>query len=545
MVLDSMSRKRERLARRDVIKYGGALGMGGIFAGCLGDDDTDGTPTPDQKPDSFVYATSQSPASIDPARSLDELEGIIATNVYDSLARYSADFPPEVVPAIATDWEIDEGGEIFTFDLRDDVVFHNGDELTAEDVVFSVERMMEIRAGPSWMWDGTMEPDAATALGDYQVEIELNHTYAPFEATLPWLFIVNKDQVLEHEEDGDLGGDWLEDNDAGSGPYRLNEYDRGQTIELGRHDDWWGEFAGDTFEQVDIEIGREVSTTVGLMEAGDAHLTDRWLPVTLYDDLDESDIVETLETATFNTYYVFLHSQRPPLDDVHVRRAISYAFNYETAMDILGTDDPFLSPLPEGMEYHTTDGVTVYEQDLEAAEAELEQSEYDLEDIEFNYAYQPAIEANSDMGLMMQDELGDVGITVNLEEMTWTAMVENSTSLETAPDSFPLWGLIEYADPDAYMWSHYHSSQINTFLNGGKYDNEHVDQLLVDGRRTIDDAQREQIYTELQQIISADAPAIFVANDMTRYSISTAVSGFQDNGIMGYTHQFQNIEFSG
>lgn len=553
-----MSQQRDRLNRRDVIKYGGILGMGGMVAGCVGDGDDGGddgggdteptptpTSTPDPMPDSFVYVTSQDPASIDPARSLDELEGIYNTNVYDPLLRYNSEFPPETVPSVATDWSVAGDGVTYTFDLRDDLEFHNGDALTAEDVVFSVERMMSIRAGPSFMWDGIMDADAATAVDDTTVEIELNQTYAPFEATLPWLFIVNRDQVLEHEQDGDWGSEWLEDNDAGSGPYALEEYARGETITLSRHDNWWGDFADNAFEEVVLDIALEVSTMVGMLETGEGHLTDRWLPVTLYEDLDEAEGVETLTTTTLNTYYIFLHSQKPPLDDVHVRRAISYAFDYDVAIDILGASEPFETPLPEGIEYHTTDGVRVYERDLDAAEAELEQSEYDIDDIEFTYAYQPAIQANADMGLMMQDELGDVGITVNLEEMTWTRMVENSTSVDTAPQSFPLWGITQHIDPDSYMYSYYHSSQINTYLNGGKYVNEEVDQLLVDGRRTIDDDERREIYHQLQQIIADDAPAIWVANDTTRYSINEDMAGFVDNGILGYTHQFQNIHYSG
>ena len=547
-----MALDKRRLARRDMIKYGGVIG-GAMVAGCFGevddddpldddpvdddsvdDDDADDTVEPDD-PETFVMATSQDPASIDPARALDELESILATNVYDSLARYDSEFPPNIVPAVAEDWEA-EDSTTWTFQLRDDIQFHNGDQLTADDVVYSVERMMTIGEGMSWLWSGQMEPDAATALGDYEVEIELEQTYGPFESTLPWLFIVNEEQV---EAEGD---DYLEDNDAGSGPYTIEEYDRGEAIHLSRYDGWYGEFAEGSFPNARFDITREVSTIVGDMEAGEADITDRWLPVTIYDDLDEADGVRTSETTTFNTYFVFLNTQSPPLDDPYVRRAIAWAFDYETAMqDILGTDDPFTSPIPEGIPFHTTDGVTQYEQDFSQAEEEIDQSEYDIEDIEFTYVYQPDIEANSDMGLMMADQLGEVGITVNLEEATWSRIVEISTDVETAPDAFPLWGLIEYLDPDAYMWPHYHSSTVNTFTNGGKYEDEEVDEMLEEARRSIDEDERREIYEELQRRVADDCPAIYVANDVTRYSLSERTGGFADNGIMGYTHQLQNF----
>ncbi|WP_254861573.1 ABC transporter substrate-binding protein [Halovivax gelatinilyticus] len=530
-----MARSNANISRRDVMKYGGAAGVGTVIAGCIGgespDDDAEGE---------FVYLTTQQPSSIDPARSLDELEGIYNSNVYDPLLRYDDQFPPELTAGVAEDWDLDDDGRTYTFELQDDLEFHNGDPVTADDVAFSIERVMSIREGPSWMWEGLLTEDSATVVDETTVEVELEETFAPFTATMPWLFIVNEDQVLEHEDGGDLGGDWLEDNSAGSGPFELAEYQRGESITLERNDDWWGEFPDGGFAEVTIDIGLEVSTKMGMMRNHDGHLTDRWLAYPNYMELDEADGVSLSETETYNTYYIYMNMLTEPLDDVHVRRAISYAFDYETAMSILGTEDSLNGPLPDAMEHATTDGVHQYEHDLDAAEAELEQSDYDIEDIEVTYVSQPDISANQDIGLMMEDEFSQIGITVNLEDAPWTRIVEMASDPETSPQMFPLWGLIEYDDPDAFLWSMWHSSSVGTYLNGSNYEDDEIDALLQEGRRTIDTDERADIYAEIQQIIAEDAPTLFVANDVTRFGVNSDVSGFADNGIMGYTHQFHN-----
>lgn len=531
-----MADREASLSRRDVLATGGAVGAGTILAGCVGGD------PPDERDGSgeFVYLTTQQPSSIDPARSLDELEAIYNSNVYEPLVRYNDNFPPDVTPGVAADWEVADDNVTYTFDLHEDLTFHNGDSVTAEDVVYTVERIMEIGAGPTWMWSGVLTADNATAVDETTVEIQLEEPYAPFIKTLPWLCIVNKQQV-EDNGDGEYGGDYLEDNAAGSGPFELEEYARGEEIRLSRNDDWWGEYADGVADTVVIDTGMEVSTIVGSLKNGDGHITDRWLSVPNYEEFDADSNTYLSETQTYNTYYIYMNMLKPPLDDVRVRRAISYAFDYETAMGILGTDDDLKGPMPDAMQHATTDGVTQYAQDLEAAQAELEESDYSEDELEVTYVSQPAIGANQDIGLMMEDQFSDVGITVNLEDAPWSRIVEMSSDPETSPQMFPLWGLVSYDDPDAYLWAMWHSSSVNTYLNGSNYQKDEVDQLLEEGRRTLDEDTRGEIYTEVQQIIMEDAAALMVGNDMTRFGLHQDVTGFSDNGIMGYTHQFQNL----
>lgn len=568
-----MSRDNKYLNRRQVIKYGGIAGVGTVLAGCTGGGDGDGgdgdtggdggdgngaTPTETAEGDGsdgtadtdtkFVYSTTQKPSSIDPHKSLDELEGMLAHTIYDPLLYYSYEFPPKLVPGIATDWEISDDDKTYTFDIRDDATFHNGDPLTAEDVAFSVKRVMTIEQGPAWMWSGFLSPDGATAIDETTVEITLDNTFAPFLSTLPWMFVVNQNQIQSNQKDGDYGenGDfateWIEDNDAGSGPYQLDGRERGSTITMTKTDDWWGEFtSGNVYEIIEAELTLEVSTIAGNMKNGTAHMTDRWLPTSVYEDIDASDNARVSITNTFMPYYIFMNTQRAPLDDVHVRRALSYAFDYQSAVnDVLAGSVKLSGPLPKGMKYHTTDGVTQYTRDLEKANAELEQSDYAPEEVEASYAYQPALTTNENVGLLMQNAFDPLGINFELVEMPWSKMVSESTNPDTAPMMFPLWNLVQYRDPDNLLYGMWHSSNVNTFLNGSKYQNDDIDSLLEQGRSELDEDTRAEIYADVQRKIAGDAAAIFVCNDATTYGLNQELQGFVDAGITGYVQQFQH-----
>lgn len=533
--------------RRQFLKAGGAVGTTTLFGGYVGGNHaTESIANVQSDGTDLVYTTIVAPSSLDPMKSSDELEGILSHTLYDPLAYYSNSFPPEVEPWLARDWEISDDGQTYTFALQEDATFHNGDPITAEDVVFSVERMMRMKQGPSWMWDGVLTPDSASAVDETTVELSLEQVYAPFEATLPWLFVVNENEVTANEQAGDFGdhGDygsqWLEQNDAGSGAYSLQTHDTGQRIVMEQHPDWWGEWPdGTTFETVTAELQMEVSTIVGKMENREADMTDGWLSVDTYQQLDEHEDISVSSEVTFAPFYVFMNTQVEPLDDIDVRKALAYGLDYETALnDVFVGAERMVGPLPAAMEY-STDDLPSYEQDLDRAQEHLEQSSYDPNEVDVTYTYVSGLTTEENLGLLMQSNYNELGIDFQVEKAPWTKIVSQSTNVETSPEMFPLWSLIQYADPDALLYGMWHSSNIDTYNNGSKYENSEIDQLLEQARTTLDEETRAEAYTEIQRTLAEEMPALFVCNDVSRWAINERVQGFTNNGINGYTHQFQ------
>ncbi|WP_256301873.1 ABC transporter substrate-binding protein [Haloarchaeobius salinus] len=550
--------------RRDFLKYGSAATVSTIFAGCTGNqsadsttnDSGDGSPDTDTSDDnssgngsgggaSFEYVTTVAPSSLDPMKGSDNLETILLHNVYDPLVYYTDETPPDIEPWLAEDWEVADDGRTYTFNLRSDATFHNGDPVTASDVQYSVQRMMEMQNGFSWMWSGILSPENVTAVDETTVEMVTTEVFAPFLYTLPFLYVVNQEQVEANAasdgnfgEHGDYGTGWLEDNDAGSGPYVLSERERSRQIVIEQNDDWWGSFPDGRYSSVTTEIVQESATAAGRMREG-AEMSDQWLPLQTYNDLEGADGVRVHAKATFNPFYIYMHTQRAPLDDVHVRRAISYAFDYEAALNdvMAGDSDHLQGPLPGAMWSHTAD-LPTYEQDLDAARAELDQSDYSASDLDLNYTYVSGLTIEESMGLLLQSNLQELGGSLTVERAPWSNITEMAANPDTTPDMLAIYLSFSYADPDTFLYPAWHSDSHGSWTSAAWYQNDEVDRLLTEGRRTVAQEDRIPIYEEAQRLIAEDAPALFVMNQATRNALSESVQGFQDNGITGYRQTF-------
>ena len=540
-----------RLKRRNFIELAGVGGASVFLAGCLGgeddddddvDDDDNGeadeAPSPGDGTGTVTYATTITPSTIDPHRVSDNLETLYAGNVYDGILSYTYETPPEIVEGIAEDWEVDEDGTTFRFTIRDDAEFHNGDPVTAEDVAYSIERVMDLGDGFSWMWAGFIDPDQIEVENDNVVKVELLEPFAPLLATLPYLFVVNEDQVADEADD------WLEDNDAGSGAYQLVSHDLSEEIVLERNEDSWREFADEdrAFDEVVINMVPEPASVVGMMRDESADMTDEWLAFESYFDLQEEDHIWLSDEITLSPLYVFMHNQREPLDDPDFRRAISYAVDYDQIVeDIMdGLSEPMIGPMPQEARWHNPD-VTQYEFDLEQAQQYLDQSEYDPEEYDLTYTYVTGLAISENIGLLMQTTLGEIGINLELEAAPWSRIVEDTTSMESTSDMHSIYIGFSYADPDNWLYPVWHTDSHGSWQSPAWYDNEQVDQLLDDGRRTVDDDQREAIYREAQEIIADEAGGLFIHNEAQLFAINNRVGGFQDTGMMGLSHMFWHM----
>lgn len=560
-----MPQDRGRLNRRDLLKYGGLVSTGTIFAGCSGSQDatttTETTEGSDGEADetedesggdgqedtTFTYATTITPSSIDPMKGSDNLETILTHNVYDPLLYYTNETPPELQNWLAADWSLAADDKTYTFELREDATFHNGDPVTAGDVKYSVQRMMDMQQGFSWMWSDVLDPENVTAVDEKTVEMETSTVFAPFPFTLPFLFVVNQSQVEENAESdgefgehGDYGTAWLEGNDAGSGPYRLANRDRSQSIVLEKNDDWWGTFAeGDIYETVRIEMVQEAATVAGMMKEATANMSDQWLPLETYNELENADGVGVSAEATFNPFYIFMHNEREPLSDENVRKAISYAFDYETALDdvMAGDSEHLVGPLPNAMWSHTDD-VTNYARDMEKAQEHLDQSDYAGEDLELTYTYVEGLTVEQNMGLLLQSNLNELGITLNVERAPWTRITSMVTDQESTPDMLAIYLSFSYADPDTFLYPAWHTDSHGSWTSASWYSNDEVDELLTEARQTTGKENRVPLYEEAQKLIADDAPALFVMNQATRNALADGVQGFEDNGVTGYRHTF-------
>ncbi|MYH57454.1 MAG: ABC transporter substrate-binding protein, partial [Boseongicola sp. SB0675_bin_26] len=286
---------------------------------------------------------------LDPAKASDYADSILMFNVYDTLV-LPVQGGPGHAPHLAESWESE--GNSFTFTLRSDVNFQSGNPLTAEDVVFSVERMKALGAGLSYLL-GVVE--SAEAIDSSTVRFNLSSSYAPFVASLVRLPIVDKKLVMENlGEMGDWGQAFLSANGAGTGAYRVVSHNPQEETVMERNGDYFLDVAEAAPDTVRLRYGLEASTVRTLIAQGEHDISSQWLPPEVMGALAKEGAQLFTESGT-GAFYLKMNTTKPPLDDVNCRRALSAAFDYQTAIRMIAITEnvsagsPSTGAIPVGM----------------------------------------------------------------------------------------------------------------------------------------------------------------------------------------------------
>ena len=187
--------------------------------------------------------------TLDPAEIFEFSGAEYAANTYDRLINYDVDNVSDIYGGVAESWSISEDGLTYVFKIREGITFFSGNTLTADDVVFSLRRVVVLDKGPAFIltqFGFTQEnmEDTIAKTGDYEVTIKIDKPYAPtfflYCLTSTAGSVVDKKVVLSHEKDGDLGYAWLKTGYAGSGPYGLKTWKASESLILDRNEKYWG-----------------------------------------------------------------------------------------------------------------------------------------------------------------------------------------------------------------------------------------------------------------------------------------------------------------
>ncbi len=469
-----------------------------VFTGCGGkteevaDDEANGVAEEVGAKDTLKIAHHGDVPSLDTHNALNDNSMRVMTNIYDPLVRMDKDFKP--VPCIAEDWEISEDGTEYTFYIKEGVKFHNGDDLTIDDVVFSIERGMESpQASPSFGRVIGVE-----AVGDNAVKIKLDGPYSQMLANLalPVAGIISEKVVKEK-------GDAFGREPIGTGPYKLSDWTTGEKVVIEAFEDYHEGPA--PIKKVEFITITDKSAGVISLEKGD---------IDAYVDINPSDFkrVEQIDSltlhkgGTFGFHYIGLTVTKAPFDNVKVRQAIAHAVDKQAIIEgILEGDGEEIDTFAIDKIQGYTDKVKKYPFDLDRAKELLEEAGY-------ADGFETEISVPSDLyakfAQVLQNSLSEIGITANVKQMersAWEVAAEGGES-----------GIIIYGgtfaapDVDSSVYDLVHSSSIGT-RNYSLYKNPKIDELFDTARKTVDQEELEKLFEEALIIISEDVPAIPVA----------------------------------
>lgn len=464
----------------------------------------------------LVIAQGTDAVTLDPHNSTDSPTATVLSHIYETLFELTPD--GEIVPHLATGAEMSDDGLSWTITLREGVTFHNGAPLTAEVVKGSMERFIDPDNAFTFAFLLDRIQDIEV-VDDHTLVFHLNDTFAPFLAHMTHnsAAIVHPDVVAEF-------GEAFPENPVGTGPFRLDTWQRGERLDLVRNDDYWGELPGVT--GVRFLTVPEDTTRMALVETGEAHVAVRVPPQDVA-RLDANPNVTVHNVSGLRTIYIYFNHLMEPFDDVRVRQALNYAVDKEEIAEFVfgGAVRPSDAPIAPGIFGYTPVGP--YEYDPERARQLL---------AEAGYADGLTIELWSPTGRYPQDiqvaqaiqgQLAEVGVTAEITSIEWASyLVATSQPAEETyvPVALLGWGTVT-GDADYGLYALFHSSQAPN-PNRAFYNNAVVDALLDEARTAADDSLRQQLYADAMELIWADAPWLFLYSESQVVAMRDNVQGF-------------------
>ena len=441
--------------------------------------------------DTLVIAQGADAKSLDPHASNDNPSSRIRVQIYDRLMDLDDNGVPQ--PMLAESWERPDDKTII-FHLRKGVKFHNGDEMKASDVKFSLERAL---ASPevSHILAGI---NGVEVIDDYTVKVTTEKPMAAILNNLSHITIAILSERATKE-----AGDKFGQNPVGSGPYKFVSWQSGDRVTLEAFPEYWqGE--APVKNVVYRNIVEETNRTIGL-ETGELDI--------IYDiqGLDKNKLRDDerfvlIEGPQVSMTYLGFNMKKAPYDNPKVREAISYAIDQKPIIDtvFLGAGEAGNSIIgPNVWGYYD---VEKYTQDIEKAKALLAEAG-------FPDGFKAKIWVNDnpvrrDTAVILQDQLKQIGIDLTIETVEWGAFLDGTARGDH--EMFLLgWGTVT-RDPDYGIYELVSTSTMGSAGNRSFYSNPTVDKLLEEGRTELDPEKRKAIYKEIQEIIRKDIPMYMI-----------------------------------
>jgi peptide/nickel transport system substrate-binding protein len=553
-----------------------ALSVGLI--GCEGEEGEGEEGIPYKNDGWFVQETIGGPETLDPAWAYDTASGEQIQYIYEPLIFFDGTSVDTFVPVLATSVPTyNDVDNTFTFTIRSGVTFHNGNTLTAEDVEYSFERHMvqDRSGGPIWMfyqsllgtwgWSGNFtEVDEAIEVSGNDVIFTLAGDYweLAFLQIMcgTWASIIDKEWCVANGEwdgtegdavnhnDPESGSSYLWDNTNGTGPWMLNEWDVGNQVVLDINPDYWGTPA--SFDKVITKQVEEWTARKLSLLAGDCDLA--YVPrqyigeVVDYDDLLKySDLPELAVDAFFMNLDIAVNSSwigsgaldgngipTNFFDDVHVRKAFNYAFDWDTYLNdiLLGEATQPGSPVVDGL-YGYNPAASKYSLNLTAAEEEMQLAHGGAvwtNGFSFTLLYNAGNDVRKAACEILADNLfainNDFKITVL--PLDWgTGMVPELVT-HNLP-CFQIGWIADYAHADNFVVPFMHST--GTFSYFQAYGYPALDDKITAAFQDTNPTTQLDKYYEIQEIYYEDAPGIILSQPLGRRFFTKYVDGFYFN----------------
>ena len=490
----------------------------------------------------LVYGLSGFPSSLDSVDSQDGNSLAVSNQITETLIFFEPG-TTNLVPRLATEWEANEDGSVWTVSLREGVMFQDGTPFNAEAVKFNFDRWNDPEHPHSyrdegknyvpwgWVWGGPIGDgsvlEAVNVVDEFTVEFVLTKPLGLFPNMIAAIYFQMDSPTAVQEAGADYGTPGV--GSVGTGPFAFAEWREGEQVRLTRYEDYWDGAAN--VEEVVVRGIEEPTARLAALQAGELDVA----ALLSSDDLTTVENDPNLEVAVpeseLNVGYIGMHQSNEPFGNPQVREAIAHAIDYAAIVDAFyeGLGTPAVDFIPPSLFGHAD--FSQYEYDPERSRELLAEAGFpDGFDTEFWYmpVSRPYYPAPQPIAETIASYLADVGINATLQTEDWTTYLDNYSQ-----GKYPMYMLGwngDYADPDNFLYTFFGPSATNDF----GWDDPETVQLLEDAREASEQEERANLYAEILTRVHEQVPAIPVAHNVTLNAVRSNVSGWNASPL-GYS----------
>ncbi len=442
------------------------------------------------------------PPNLDPtAGAAAAIDEVVYANVFEGLTRFAPD--GSVVPGLAESWEVSSDGLTYVFNLADGVRFHDGTEMTAEDVVFSLDRA---RAEDS---TNAQKPlfagiERVEAVDERTVRVTLTGPDGAFLFKMAW-----GDAVIVAPESADTNAT----NPVGTGPFRFSEWAQGDRVELVRNDDYWGDPVA--LEEATFRFISDPNAAFAALMSGDVDAYPVFPAPETLAQFEADPRFRVVVGSTEGETILAMNNAGEPLDDPRVRQAIAHAIDRQDIIDgaMFGYGTPIGTHFaPHNPDYLDLTGLSAH--DPERARELL--AEAGAENLTLRLMLPPPSYARRG-GEIIAAQLREVGIETEITNMEWADWLER---------------VFRGSDFDLTIVSHTEPFDINIYANPDyyfRYDSSEFQALHAELEVTSDPAARSDLLERMQRRIAEDYVNGFLFQLAKTGVANAAIEGLWEN----------------
>jgi len=554
-----------------------------------------------KNPDTIVFARYGTIQSLDPHRGYDTSSNEIIQNIYDTLIMMDGPSTDKFIPAIAEkvpsgeNGLIRDDGKTYVFPIKKGIKFHNGMELTPEDVEYSFERAMMVDqdGGAVWMIyqpllgimgsrdeDGNIavnfkDIDNAVTVEGQNVVFHLAGPYPPFLSILtqPWASVLCKKAMIDNGGWDGTEANWQKFNnpkqgsetlyniEVGSGPYKLDKWEPGVEISMTRFDDYFRGPAN--VKNVIIKIIEEWTTRKLMFTAGDVDIvqvnTQYWPEMEELEGVKIKKDLPTLSNRAFFFNFAInteanhdiwsgkLDGQGIPpdfFDDINLRKAFACSFDYDMYIKDAYNGNAFqpASPIVEGLPYRDPD-TPKYNFDLNKAKEYFKKAwggKVWENGFKLTISYNTGNAARQIACQMIEENVESLNpkFQIEIRNIDWgvylNAMIAKKLTM------FLIGWVADFADPHNFVVPYMDSE--GDFSEWQSYNNPEVDSLIDEGIKSVDPAKRKDVYYKLARLYYEDVPSFQLVQSVERHHMRDWLSGYYWNplkDVMEYFYMYK------